>query len=146
VTGWWHNAPSSSTFELAEMSKGSHTFRRVTLNHSVSYAWDLRWDGADLAIGDGTNVDDVAISGTNGRLRGVVPLDGDYALLQFWLRSIPSSALSPMPRAFGTSRIPRGLTDEDDHGPSTDPECGNGKLGIKAAFDSRVLRILSVSF
>ena len=76
---------SSSTFELAEMAKGSQTLKRVTLNHSIVYTVGLRWDGADLAIGDGTNVDEFEISGTKGKLKGMTPLNDDYQVFQFWI-------------------------------------------------------------
>lgn len=76
---------SSSTFELAEMAKGSQTLKRVTLNHSISYTVGLRWDGADLAIGDGTNVDEFAITGMKGTLKGMTPLNDDYEVFQFWI-------------------------------------------------------------
>lgn len=80
--------PGTGHFIFAELPKGSNTFKDITLNQYIGWPGGIQWDGKYIAIGDqlSPNIYRFAISGTQGTLVGVTPLDGATYVKQTWIQ------------------------------------------------------------
>jgi hypothetical protein len=76
-----------SSFEIAELPKGSSTFTSITVNQSLNWPGGLQWDGKYLVVGDqdAADVYEFAISGSSGTLEGTTPINGADDVHQFWI-------------------------------------------------------------
>jgi len=78
---------ASDAFELIELTKGSGSFKTITLNQTFGFPSALEWDGKYLAVGDSGSeyIYQFTISGSQGTKAGSVELKGAGYVTAFWV-------------------------------------------------------------
>jgi hypothetical protein len=74
-------------FALAELPRGGASLTSLTLNQSVEFPGDVRWDGKHIAVGDQqtSTIYQFTISGSLGMRVGSTPLRGTSDTVGFWI-------------------------------------------------------------
>jgi hypothetical protein len=81
----------SSAFVLAELPKGSSTFKNIAIDQSIEWPGGVQWDGKHVAIGDTDAVTVYRVDTTNGKVLGSTKLEGANYVDQFWINGSAST-------------------------------------------------------
>jgi hypothetical protein len=64
----------NNRFALAELARGTHHFKAITVNGTIESPGQVQWDGKYLTVGDLERnvVDRIAVTGTQGNIEATV--------------------------------------------------------------------------
>jgi hypothetical protein len=76
---------TSLGFVLAELPKGSSTFKDIAISQTIEWPGGVQWDGKHIAIGDTDTVTVYQINPTSGSVVGSTKLGSANYVDQFWI-------------------------------------------------------------
>lgn len=84
---WVDGQSYGSSYELAELPKGSSTFTSITLDQFISFPSSVQWVGKYLLIGDQAlpYLYKIKMQGTMGKREATIDLNGAKDIVQFWI-------------------------------------------------------------
>jgi hypothetical protein len=73
---------------FAELPKGGHALKTVTLDHYIGWPGGVQWDGKYVAVGDQATpaVYQFAVKRRHGNMVGTAHMDGADNVKQFWIQ------------------------------------------------------------
>lgn len=73
------------TFGFAELRSGSKKFTKLSLDENLSEFGGVQTVGPNVAVANGTSIDEFSINGNNGVEVAQIPVDGASGVYSFWL-------------------------------------------------------------
>jgi hypothetical protein len=83
---------TGGNFRFAELPKDGHSLTDITLNTTIYFPGNVRWDGHHVAVGDQMYQNRVAsaiyrTTGASGQIAGTTILDGAHDVVGFWVEA-----------------------------------------------------------